>query len=66
MSEVTFYRCLLCHRVVSQWDIEAHKGCPKCGGVRISPSDLSCWEKFVQIIKHPQVWKWHESIQTNT
>jgi len=65
MNEVMFYRCLLCRSVVSQWDIPAHNGCHKCGGVRISPTNLSWWEKIAQIIKHPLVWRWNESIQTD-
>ena len=54
---LTFYRCTLCHGVVSVWDIKKG-GCHKCGGVRIMPSALSLWEKLVQIVKHPRVWEW--------
>lgn len=54
-----FYRCDLCHGVVSKWDIEEHLGCGKCGGTRLRPSNLSLLEKLVQIVKHPLVWKWH-------
>lgn len=64
MSEgIQFYRCELCHGVVSLWDIhgEPHS-CPKCAGVRIRPSGLSAWEKFVQIVKHPRVWAWESEI----
>ena len=52
-----FYRCMLCAGVVSRWDIEKG-GCPKCAGTRIRPTDLSAWEKIVQIAKHPKVWTW--------
>ena len=57
---MSFYRCLLCHGVVSPWDIRAG-GCPKCGGVRIQPADLTTWEKLVQIVKHPKLWTWGEN-----
>ncbi len=53
-----FYRCILCGTVVSSRDIHEHHGCPKCGNVRVRPSDLSLWEKLVQIAKHPAVWRW--------
>ena len=48
---------MLCGDVVSVWDIK-QGGCQKCGGVRIRPSNLSLWEKLVQLCKHPKVWKW--------
>ena len=54
-----FYRCCLCGGVVSKWDIKEHKGCPKCAHPRIRPSNLSIWEKIVQIAKHPKVWSWN-------
>lgn len=53
-----FYRCTLCRSVVSQWDIEEHAGCPKCRNPRVSPSELTVWEKIVQVVKHPAVWRW--------
>lgn len=55
-----FYRCVLCRRVVSKWDIEEHHACPACGQPRISPTNLVWWEKLVQIVKHPALWKWGE------
>lgn len=59
MSEgLQFYRCILCGEPVSKWDIHEYHGCPKCGNARIRPSDLSLWEKIVQMVKHPAVWKW--------
>ncbi len=57
---ITFYRCLLCTTVVSKWDIEKGDGCSKCGGRRMSPTNLSLLEKLVQILKHPKVWDWGE------
>ena len=54
-----FYRCTLCNGVVSDWDIQKYKGCPKCKNNKIKPSDLSFTEKIVQIIKHPAVWRWN-------
>ena len=58
MDGTLFYRCILCGNVVSKWDIQDHHGCKKCGNARIRPSDLSLWEKFVQILKHPRIWAW--------
>ena len=58
MDGTLFYRCVLCGSVVSKWDIDEHHGCKKCGNARIRPSDLSPWEKLVQILKHPRVWAW--------
>lgn len=56
-----FYRCVLCRGVVSPWDIQSNNhACPKCGGKRISPSNLSWFETVVQIIKHPAIWRWDE------
>ena len=54
---MNFYRCMLCGGVVNEWDIQ-DGGCPKCGGRRIQPSNLSILEKIAQIIKHPKVWEW--------
>jgi hypothetical protein len=60
MSEgLEFYRCTLCHSVVSIWDIREKGKCRTCSGVRIMPTDLSLWEKIVQIVKHPKIWEWH-------
>ena len=55
---VEFFRCVLCGAVVSQWDIAEHHGCGKCGGFKIKPTNLSLWEKIIQIIMHPLFWKW--------
>ena len=54
-----FYRCVLCCTPVSPWDIKEHHGCSKCGGSKVSPSNLSRWEKIVQVVKHPKVWAWN-------
>ena len=53
-----FYRCELCHGVVSKWDINKG-GCQKCGGARIRPTDLTIIEKVIQIWKHPRIWEWN-------
>lgn len=53
-----FYRCCLCGSVVNKWDIKKSKGCPKCAHARISPTNLSTWEKIIQFFKHPLIWKW--------
>lgn len=54
-----FYRCTLCTKAVSKWDIVKHKGCPKCANPRIKPTNLSLLEKLVQLVKHPKVWEWN-------
>ena len=59
LEGMSFYRCNLCGHVVSQWDIKKSKGCPKCANPRVKPSNLSKWEMFVQIIKHPMIWLWN-------
>ena len=53
-----FYRCYLCNKILNKWDIEKHKGCPKCGHGKISPTNLTTWEKIVQLVKHPAIWNW--------
>lgn len=53
-----FYRCTMCGGVVSEWDIDKYRGCPKCANPRIKPTNLSIIEKLVQILKHPKVWEW--------
>lgn len=62
MEQLSFYRCTICHGVVNKWDI-VKGGCPKCSGTRISPTNLTLWEKIVQIIKHPKVWEWRNDLQ---
>lgn len=62
MQEVTFYRCTICHGVVNKWDV-LKGGCQKCGGSRISPTNLTFFEKVKQIIKHPKVWEWRNDLQ---
>lgn len=57
---LAFFRCRLCGSVVSPWDLEKHHACAKCGKKEITPTSLGFWEKVVQIIKHPMVWKWKE------
>ena len=54
-----FYRCMLCSGVVTEWDIKKG-GCPKCSGKRIQPTNLTPFEKIVQIIKHPKIWEWND------
>ena len=59
MSEgLLFYRCELCKGVISNWDINKHGGCPKCGQRRMRPTNLTLIEKLVQVCKHPKVWEW--------
>ena len=53
-----FYRCYLCNHIVSKWDVDKYRACPKCGHSKISPTNLTILEKVVQIFKHPAVWKW--------
>lgn len=52
-----FYRCCLCNRVVSKWDI-ARGGCGHCASTRIVPTNLTLMEKAVQLAKHPCFWRW--------
>ena len=65
MEEIKFYRCMLCGKAVNQWDINSGRGCPKCGGLRVKPSNLKWYEKIVQIIKHPKIWEWEEDENTS-
>jgi predicted Zn-ribbon and HTH transcriptional regulator len=58
---IQFYRCTLCGTVVSPWDIQESKGCPKCKNNKIIATELSVWEKIVQIYKHPKVWGWEDA-----
>lgn len=53
-----FYRCRLCHRIVSLFDLREHHACPYCKHATMSPTNLTLWEKLVQIVKHPKVWTW--------
>ncbi len=62
MKEKQFFRCVLCHRVISDWDVREGHGCPKCGSTKLSPSNLSQWEKLRQLMKHPALWDWPEDI----
>ena len=57
-SALEFFRCHLCKRVVSLFDLRKEHACPHCGHARISPTNLTFWEKIVQIVKHPKVWEW--------
>lgn len=58
--ELIFFRCDLCTKVVSEWDIREVGACTKCGGARVRPTNLSLMEEIIQIIKHPKVWKWKD------
>ncbi len=54
MSEgLAYYRCLLCGRRLSPWDIEEHGECPSCGHTRVKPTNLKRWEMLVEICKRP-------------
>ena len=55
-----FYRCVYCHSVVGTWDIKKG-GCPDCGGTRIVATNLRWWEKIIQILKHPAIWRWPDA-----
>ena len=48
-----FYRCTMCTQIVSPWDIKGSE-CPNCGGHKIRPTNLSFFEKAIQICKN---WK---------
>ena len=64
MKEITFFRCTLCSGVVSVWDIDKG-GCQKCSGTKIVPTNLSVWEKLVQLMRHPNVWNWPDDIRAD-
>ena len=55
-----FYRCYLCKGIISKWDIDEHHEC-RCGHTKLSPTNLTLWEKIVQIFKHPAIWKWSDA-----
>ena len=57
-KQLVFYRCLLCRRVVSPWDLDKYKGCGKCGHGRVSPTNLTLHEELIQFFKHPDLWNW--------
>lgn len=57
---VLFYRCNLCTRPVSPWDVDRYHGCPYCGHTKIRPTNLTLWEKLVQILRKPDVWNWRK------
>jgi len=57
---LVFYRCELCKGILGPWDIVANTGCPKCGQRRVRLTNLTLWEKLVQICKHPKVWRWKD------
>lgn len=60
MKPVTFYRCVSCTKVVSPWDIAEVGGCTRCGGGRVRPTNLTWWEKVVQILRRPRFWRWSD------
>ncbi len=60
MNELMFYRCE-CGGPVSVWNIQQHHGCPKCGGNKLRPTNLTFVEKIAQVLKHPKVWRWGDA-----
>ena len=46
-----FYRCKLCTKIICPWDIKENS-CPNCGGSKVSPTDLSLWEKVQTLVKN--------------
>jgi hypothetical protein len=57
---VTFYRCTMCQSVVGPWDIQEYHGC-KCGNNKVYETNLSLFEKIMQVLKHPNVWRWRDA-----
>ncbi len=47
-----WYRCTECRTIVSNKDIKTGKGCRKCKGMRISPTELS----FLEMVQ--EIWRW--------
>lgn len=62
MTELTFFRCELCGRVVSPWDIPKG-GCQACGCNRVRPTNLTWLEKIVQVARHPKIWTWGDVVK---
>ncbi|MEJ2336567.1 MAG: hypothetical protein P8Y26_13195, partial [Gemmatimonadales bacterium] len=50
---VGFYRCLVCGKVCAPWDLPKYHGCRKCGSVRLRTTNLSFFEKIIEIIRQP-------------
>jgi hypothetical protein len=63
VKELMFFRCTTCSRVVSPWDVEKG-GCQFCNCNRIMPTNLTLWEKVVQVVKNPRIWEWNNVVQT--
>lgn len=57
---IKFYRCMGCTAVVAPWDVKETGGCRKCGGGRLRLTNLSWWEKLVQMIRRPAIWRWSD------
>jgi len=57
---LSFWRCAKCNRVVNVWDLQEHHGCRACGSNTIRPTNLTLVEKFVEICKHPAIWRWKD------
>jgi hypothetical protein len=55
---LVFYRCELCRGIISPWDLKKNEGCQKCGQRRVRLSNLTLFEKLVQLCKHPKFWEW--------
>ena len=53
-----YFRCLLCGRPVSPLDLDQSHGCAHCGHTRIRPSDLTLWEKVLEVLRNPKILKY--------
>lgn len=50
-----WYRCLACHGVVSNKDIMSGRGCRKCKGIKIRPTQLTLVEQCIELFRWPQL-----------
>ena len=57
---ITFFRCTMCAKVVSPWDIKKYNGC-KCGNNKVQETNLTVIEKVIQVAKHPMFWRWQDA-----
>jgi len=57
---VGFYRCMVCATVNSPWELKKLGSCRKCGATKVKATNLSFWEKVVQIVRRPMLWKWSD------
>jgi DNA-directed RNA polymerase subunit RPC12/RpoP len=50
-----YFRCVLCGRPSAETTLQEHGECGYCGGKRMQPTDLTFFEKVIEIIRHPSI-----------